>query len=128
MRLIWKLKLAGAALAWLLPAGWVQAAMVDPALDDPNREWCYLAKSTTVIGVPYMPDAVQVTFDGAIFTTQAELCFFYGNPVQPVMARQKTFLNGWIPIVEYDWQAGVIHYELEMFGAVLDGETASNTV
>jgi hypothetical protein len=26
--------------------------MLDPAADDPGREWCYLAKSTTVIGVP----------------------------------------------------------------------------
>jgi hypothetical protein len=121
---------ASLALAFgsLVSAGGARAAMVDPALDDMGREWCYLAKSTTVIGVPYMPDAVQVTFDGAIFTTQAELCFFYGAPLQPVMARQKTFLNGWIPIVGYDWQAGPIHYELEMFGAVLDGESASNTV
>ncbi len=44
------------------------AAMVDPAIDDPNKEWCYLAKSTVCIGVPYMPEVVQVTYDGAIYT------------------------------------------------------------
>jgi hypothetical protein len=37
-----------------------------------------------------MPDALPVTYDGAIFTTQAELCFFHTAVLQPVMARQKT--------------------------------------
>ena len=102
--------------------------MVDPAIDDPARPWCYIAKSTTLIGVPYMPDAVQVTFDGAIYTRQAELCFFYGDPLRPVMARQKTYLDGWIPAVVYDWRDGAIACDVEMFGAVLDGEDESNTV
>jgi hypothetical protein len=104
------------------------AAMLDPATDDPAGEWCYLGKSTTVIGVPYMPDAVQVTFDGAIFTRQAELCFFAGAPLRPVLARQKTFLEGWIPVVQAGWRDGAIRYDLEMFGAVLEGETAANTM
>ena len=43
-------------------------ALVDPVIDDPNREWCYLAKSTTVLGVPFVPEPVQVTYDGAIYT------------------------------------------------------------
>ena len=121
----------GLGLALLLLGGpqRTAGAMVDPAIDDPSREWCYLAKSTTLIGVPFMPDAVQVTFDGAIFTRQAELCFFYGTPLRPVLVRQKTYLDGWIPIVQADWQDGGIRYEIEMFGAVLDGQTeATNTV
>lgn len=36
---------------------------------------------------------------------------------QPVMARQKTFLDGWIPIVQYDWQTEGIHDAAEMFSA-----------
>ncbi|NQT85544.1 hypothetical protein HQ560_02195, partial [bacterium] len=55
------------SLCWIAPCLGA-ATMVDPVIDDETREWCYLAKSTTVIGVPYMPDAVQVTFDGAIYT------------------------------------------------------------
>ncbi|NQT53015.1 hypothetical protein HQ576_13240, partial [bacterium] len=102
--------------------------MVHPSIDDPAREWCYLAKSTTVVGVPYMPDAVQVTFDGAIYTRSAELCFFHGDPLRPVMARQKTFLDGWIPIIQYQWVEGPIAYGIEMFGAVLDGFDEANTV
>ncbi|MBL7134737.1 MAG: hypothetical protein ISS78_11610 [Phycisphaerae bacterium] len=103
-------------------------AMVDPAIDAPDKPWCYLAKSTTVIGTPYMPGAVQVTFDGAIYTQSAELCFFYGKGLRPVFARQKTWLDGWIPIVQYAWRDGPIAYDIEMFGAPLDGEDETNTV
>ncbi|MBN2507043.1 MAG: hypothetical protein JXQ71_10145 [Verrucomicrobia bacterium] len=103
-------------------------AMVDPALDDPGREWCYLGKSTTVIGVPWQPDVVQITFDGALYTGYAELCFFHGNPPQAVMARQKTFLDGWIPIVQYDWRTGEAGYVAELFSAVLEGENESNAL
>jgi hypothetical protein len=102
--------------------------MLDPLTDDPGREWCYLAKSTTVIGVPFQPDVTQVTFDGALYTKNAELCFFFGDALTPLLARQKTFLEGWIPLVQYVWQADGVTYELEMFAFPLDGEDTSNTV
>ena len=102
--------------------------MIDPAMDDLNKEWCYLAKSTVCIGVPYMPEVVQVTYDGAIYTRNAELCFFYGENSTPIMARQKTFLDGWIPVVQYDWTEKNIAYAIEIFSFALDGETEANTV
>ena len=102
--------------------------MADESLDNPEKEWCYLAKSTTVIGVPFQPDVTQVTYDGALFTKYAELSFFYGKDKKPVMARQKTFLEGWIPVVQYDWTEEGIRYGLEMFSARLDGENESNTI
>lgn len=101
--------------------------MLDPATDDLQRPWCFLDKSTTVIGVPYMPDVTQVTFDGALYTREAELCFFFGEPLKPVLARQKTHLDGWIPIVQYGWRDDPIAYDIELFSAVLDGEDALNT-
>jgi hypothetical protein len=69
-----------------------------------------------------------VTSDGAIFTGSAELCFFYGDALQPVMARQKTFLDGWIPVVQYDWEERGLHYFLEIFGAAVDGIGAANSI
>ena len=102
--------------------------MVGPAIDDLQKPWCFLAHTTTLIGVPWMPDAVQVTYDGAIYTRHAELCFLYGDPLQPVMQRQKHWLDGWIPIVQCEWRHGDIAYEVEMFGAVLDGFTEENTL
>jgi hypothetical protein len=104
------------------------ARMVSPDIDDLHKPWCYLAHSTTVLGMPWMPDAVQVTYDGAIFTRHAELCFFYGQPLQPVMQRQKHWLEGWIPIVQYDWRDGESAYQVEMFGAILEGFNEANTL
>src|SRR5215471_21393926 len=78
-------------------------AMLSPLVDKAEKEWCYLAKSTTVIGMPFQPDVTQVTYDGALFTRYAELCFFWGKEEKPLLARQKTFLQGWIPVVQYDW-------------------------
>ena len=127
-RSVRQLNRSGVMLAGLLGTTAVTAAMVNPALDDPSREWCYLAKSTTVIDVPWQPDVVQVTWDGALYTGSAELCFFSGNPPQPVMARQKTFLDGWIPIVQYDWQANGVSYAVEMFSAVIAGDDESNAL
>ena len=114
--------LAGAGYNWHTPAHWLlfvlaalslsvlalpllaSGPMFDPAFDDPEREWCYAAQSTTVIGKPFVPASVQVTYDGAIYTGYAEMAFLYGKALRPVMARNKTFLQGWIPVVVYDWQ------------------------
>ena len=35
------------------------------------------------------------------------------------MARNKTFLDGWIPVVGYGWSEGGIDYRLEIFSAEL---------
>lgn len=102
--------------------------MTSPEVDDPGKEWCFLAKSTTVIGMPYQPDVTQVTYDGALYTRHAELCFFYGKDRRPMFARQKTFLDGWLPLVEYGWREGSLRYHYEAFAQSLPGEDASNTV
>jgi hypothetical protein len=108
------------SLALLSVAGRAEGKpMFDPSIDRADEEWCYAAKSTTVVGLPFVPEPVQVTYDGAIYTRYAELCFFYGDPLQPVMARNKKFLEGWIPVIVYDWNAGGIDYHLEIFSAEL---------
>lgn len=99
--------------------------MVEPGLDDLTRPWCYLSKSTTVLASLGHDDVSQVTFDGAIYTGHAELCFFYGDSLTPLMARQKEFLEGWIPIITYTWQEGGLRYHIEMFAAGLTGEPDS---
>lgn len=108
--------------------GITETKMVNPDIDYPNKPWCYLQNSTTVMGVPYMPDAVQVTYDGAIYTRNAELCFFYGDSLKPVMQRQKWWYKDWIPIIEYNWESKKIKYQVEMFGFPLKEEDAKNTL
>jgi hypothetical protein len=93
-------------------------AMVDPAIDKPGP-FSYLAKPSTTIGLMGSERAAQITFDGAIYTGAAELCFFSGEPLKSVMVRQKTLADGWLPIVQYSWQDGPTSYSLECFGAPL---------
>lgn len=98
--------------------------VIDPAIDDPAKQWCYLAKSTTVIGIPFQASengVTQITYDGSLYTTYTELGFFYGKNNTALLARQKTFYEGWIPIVRYDWNESGIRYDIEAFGAGLDG-------
>jgi hypothetical protein len=121
-RLAFALWIAGNATVW------AAAPMFDPALDAPDREWCYAAQSTTVIGMPFVPEPVQVTYDGAVYTRHAELAFFYGNELKPLMARQKTFREGWIPVVEYDWSDDGVEYGLEIFSAELPKLGRANLV
>lgn len=102
--------------------------MVSPSIDDLRKPWSYLTHTTTLIGVPWMPDAVQVTYDGAIFTGHAELCFFYGEPPQAAIERQRHWVEGWIPIVQYGSREGNVSYEVEMFGSALDGFNEENTL
>lgn len=102
--------------------------MFDPIIDQPGREWCYAAQSTTVIGLPFVPEPVQVTYDGAIYTRHAELAFFFGKPLTPMMARQKTFLDGWIPVVGYTWEQEGVRYQMQAFSAEVPALGRSNLV
>ena len=106
----------------------VSYTMVNPSIYNPAKEWSYTPKSSTVIGVPFTPKPVQVTFDGAIYTREAELCFFYGKDNKPIEAFQKTYYQGWIPIVEYRWSENGLNYNIEMFGFALDNEGPENSV
>jgi hypothetical protein len=101
--------------------------MVDPAIDA-SGPFAYLSKPSTTIGVKAGPEASQITFDGAIYTGYAELCFVYGHPLRPVMVRQKQLLEGWMPIVQYGWHDGAVDMHLEAFGATLDDNPTSTTV
>ncbi|MDR3183629.1 MAG: hypothetical protein LBT89_12065 [Planctomycetaceae bacterium] len=102
--------------------------MVAAGADNPAKEWSYTPKNTTVIGVPFTPAPVQVTFDGAIYTQDSELFFFYREKRKPLFAAQKTFYQGWIPIVQYDWTEEQIQYAVEMFGFALQDEGPNNSV
>lgn len=101
--------------------------MVDPAIDR-EGPFCYLAKSTTSLSVPGGEKGTQVTFDGSLYTGGVELCFFYGEPLKPIMARQKTLLEGWLPIVQYSLNDGDIQYSFEAFAMSLEKDPLSNLI
>lgn len=103
-------------------------AQIGNLVDDPSKEWCYLKKSTTVIGMPFNPQVTEVTYDGSLYTGYAELCFHYGKNDTPILIRQKTFKDGWIPVVGDCWKDGNIQYQIEMFAAPLNDSDVSNCI
>ena len=102
--------------------------MHDEQFYDPNKEWCYIPKTTTVIGIPFTPSPVQVTYDGAIYTNESEMFFFYGKNRTPLLATQKTFYQGWIPIVEYAWNDNGLNYSINMFGWSVSAQHVDNSI
>ncbi len=89
------------------------------SIDNPDKEWCYLLESTTVIGMPFANRPVQLTYDGSIFNFESELCFFYGDGLKPILTRQIHFLDGWIPVAQDSWSEGGVTYKYECFSSAL---------
>lgn len=103
--------------------------MVNPSLDDPAKPWCYYTHPNSSIGMPWAPGLnIYVTPEGNLFTTFAELALFWGPKNKPLACRQRQFLDGWIPVVQDSWKDGALAYSYELFSAVLDGFTVSNTL
>ena len=101
------------------------AAMVDPAADPDVRPFTYFAKPTTVIGVQDGPEGTQVTWEGSLWTGQAELLWLVGEPLTPVCCRIKTLDGGHFPIVCYGLDRDGIRYDFTAFAATLDGQPTS---
>jgi hypothetical protein len=101
--------------------------MVDPSIDKADP-FCYLAKSTTELAVVTAPRGTQVTFDGSLHCGAAELCFFTGSKMSPILCRQKTFEDGWLPIVHYSYQEGAIQYGFEAFASLVEDADSSMPV
>ncbi len=95
--------------------------MVDPAIDE-EGPFAYTSKPNTQLTGIGWNEGFQVTFDGALYTGAGELVVVYGDPPRPMFARQRNFLEGWIPIVQYTWEDGGIRYEWEAFASMLEGE------
>ncbi len=120
--------LAGLAGVWAAEPDVAEAAapntrMVDPAIDE-TGPWCYLSKPNDQLAVPGLTKGAQFTYDGALYTGAAELCFFYGDPLKPLLARQKEMLEGWLPVYRYRWSEDGLEYALEAFATTLqDGAT-----
>lgn len=122
--------LALAALPGLAGPGITDAGfpMVDPKLDDPAKPWCYFTHPISCIGMPWMPEAIQVTPEGNLFTGTAEFCLFWGADRKPMASRQRHFAEGYIPIVQDRWSEGALTYDWEAFGAILEGFDEANTL
>lgn len=121
---LFRLLALSAMLSPIAPAAGITDAgfpMVDPAMDNPTKPWCYFTHPVTCIGMPWQPDpiGIQVTPEGNIYTGRAEFCLFWGETSKPLACRQRQFLDGFIPVVSDNWNDGDIRYDYEVFGTTL---------
>lgn len=100
----------------------VLGGMLDPSIDEPGKPFSYFWHPTDVIGVLYAPVASEITPEGYVYTGFGELMFLAGNPPEPVNVRIKTLQQGYLPIVQYDFQRCGVKYAFTVFAADLGGE------
>ncbi len=101
--------------------GQITGGMLNPAMDTPGEPFSYFRHPTNVLGVLYDPVASEVTPEGYIYTGFGELMFFVGNPPEPVNQRIKTLDQGYLPIVQYNFEQNGVRYSFSMFAADLGG-------
>ncbi|MBN2652073.1 MAG: hypothetical protein JXR63_06795, partial [Spirochaetales bacterium] len=58
----------------------------------------------------------------------AEMHFLYSQAMQPILAREKQFIEGWIPIINYSWIEDEIEYEIEIFSYSIEPLGRENLV
>ena len=104
------------------------AQMVSPDIDHPGEPFSYFSRPTDVIGVMDAPTATLVGPEGFFYTGYGELMFFTGNPAVPIHQRVKTLERGYLPIIEYGFTRGGIHYQVTAFAATLDGTPGGTLV
>lgn len=102
----------------------VGGGMLDPAIDPPDKPFCYFANPTDVIGAWLAPVASAVTPEGYICTGFGELMFFTGNPPEPVAVRIRTLRDGYLPVVEYELVRHGVRYRFTLFASDLGGPLA----
>ena len=103
--------------------------MIAPSHDNPQKEWSYPPKMTSVVGLPFVGTPVQITYDMSIFSTgNGELSFFYGKDNLPINGRQHTFVEGWIPIATETWVKDGIEYNIEIFSTSIPAGGVKNLI
>ena len=117
--------LAGVLFTALWTYGAVNAQMVNPSIDKPNKPFSYFSEPTDEIGVMDGKWGTEVTPEGYLYTGYGEFMFFTGNPPGPVSQRVKTLLDGYLPVIVYHFRRQDIEYSLTIFAATLDGNPGS---
>lgn len=89
-------------------------AMMQQELAEPFN---YFSHPTDQIGFEGCPKATIVTYDGAFVTAYGELSFYAGinHHLTPINHRVKTFLDGYIPVIEFSFDRDGLTYHFEAF-------------
>lgn len=99
--------------------------MLNPAIDKADEPFCYFSKPTDVIGIMDGKEGTLVTPEGYLYTGSGELMFFTGYPLEPVNQRVKTLMDGYLPVIQYNFTKDGIRYSIVALAATLDGNPES---
>ena len=116
------------ALLLLLTSGFmtlsVRIAMadgyVDPVLDQQPEGFEYFSRPVTCLGVPAANDTLlwtAITPEGHLSNGETIFVQMIGKDFEPVYARVRHLLDGYLPCVEYTISKDSISYRWQMFGS-----------
>lgn len=125
IRMLFKCLSTSILVVLALQAYSATAQMVTPAIDRKDEPFSYYSKPTDMIGVMDGKWATEVTPEGYLYTGYGELMFFTGNPPEPVNHRVKTLLDGYLPVIVYQFDRERVKYEVSAFAATLDDNPES---
>jgi hypothetical protein len=122
------------ALGFTLAGPLLQAEVKDPVGLAIQRElaepFCYFLAPTDQIGFRNCPKATIITYDGAFVSPFGQLSFYAGAPgaLAPVNKRVKTFLEDYLPVIQFAFDRDGLHYAFEAFATPLDLDPRKNLV
>lgn len=90
----------------------------------------YFSHPTDQIGFEACPKATIVTYDGAFVTAYGELSFYAGidHNLTPINHRIKTFLDGYLPVIEFGFDRDGLHYHFEAFCTPADLKATNDPI
>ncbi len=94
---------------------------VPPVIDHPDEPFDWYRTPRCVTGVYGGPEETLITGDGGIMTDFATLRFFTGDGRQPLNNRVKTFLRGYLPLVQMHEERHGVRYHVEIFTTMVEG-------
>ncbi|HET8591847.1 MAG TPA: NEW3 domain-containing protein, partial [Nakamurella sp.] len=98
-----------------------QQADLPPVQDDPAEPFDWYRYPRAAIGVYGGPEESIVTAEGYLKTIFGTLTFATGADHTPVDQRVKTWADGYLPILQYDFERAGVANHVEMFAATVPG-------
>ncbi len=93
---------------------------------DGTAPFCYPSYPTDVLGWPGYPEGTLITPEGFLYTGDAEILFYIGDPPEPVNQRIRVLEGGWLPIYHYQVERGGVLYEFTLLATVFSQDHTDN--
>ena len=84
-----------------------------------TEPFCYPSHPTDVLGWAGHPEGTLVTPEGFLYTGDAEIMFYLGDPPEPINQRVRVLEDGWYPILHHQIEKDSILYEFTLIGTLL---------